>query len=190
MPTTLSKPALAAVIGLPALLAVGVAVLGLVQGAPPPPQTATPTAAADRTGPLPLVPVDAPESGSADCATLVKALPQQVLNGGATVPRRALKDPAPPATVAWGDAQHEPVVLRCGLGKPPELVQTSQLVQTSGVRWLQVTGDSGSVTWYAVDRPVYVALTTPEGTGSGPLQAVSDALRGALPERPVSPNPG
>ena len=34
-----------------------------------------------------------------------------------------------------------------------------------------------------VDRPVYVALTVPEGSGTGPLQEVSDAVGEALPKR-------
>ena len=33
------------------------------------------------------------------------------------------------------------------------------------------------VSYVAVDRPVYVVLTTPTAAGSGPLQAVADVLR-------------
>ena len=73
-----------------------------------------------------------------------------------------------------------PVVLRCGLPRPAELTPTSELLEVNGVRWLTLT-DGALVTSIAVDRPVYVALTAPAGVGSGPLQAVSDAVRTTLP---------
>lgn len=188
MSSTLPKPVLAVAIGLPALLAVGVAAIGLIGGATaqqqPSPQ------AVDRTGPLPLVPVDAPDAGSPDCATLLKALPEQLTDGSATLPRRQLMAPAPAATVAWGDAQHDPIVLRCGLSRPPEFVQSSRLLVASGVQWLPVNGDNGNTTWYLVDRGVYVALTASENTGSGPGQEVSAAIGKALPPKPLTPNPG
>jgi hypothetical protein len=41
------------------------------------------------------------------------------------------------------------------------------------------------VSYIAVDRPVYVAITTPLGAGSGPLQAVSDVVRTTLPATEV-----
>jgi hypothetical protein len=41
------------------------------------------------------------------------------------------------------------------------------------------------VSYIAVDRPVYVAVTTPVDSGSGPLQAVSDVVRTTLPAAPV-----
>ena len=53
------------------------------------------------------------------------------------------------------------------------------------MRWLTLT-DGALVTSIAVDRPVYVALTAPVGVGSGPLQAVSDAVRTTLPAQPVA----
>jgi Protein of unknown function (DUF3515) len=186
--SALPKPVLAVAIGLPALLAVGVAALGLLGGATGQQQPSAP--AVDRAGPLPLVPVDAPDSGSPDCATLIKAMPEQLTDGTAKLPRRQLMVPAPAATVAWGDAQHDPIVLRCGLGRPPEFVQSSQLLVASGVQWLPVTGDNGNTTWYLVDRGVYAALTAPENTGSGPGQEVSAAVGKALPPKPLSPNPG
>jgi hypothetical protein len=65
------------------------------------------------------------------------------------------------------------VVLRCGLARPPELTPTAQLREISGVRWLPVQGEHAA-TWYLVDREVFVALTVPEGTGTGVLQGVSE----------------
>jgi hypothetical protein len=53
------------------------------------------------------------------------------------------------------------------------------------VQWLQVE-QGGSATWYAVDRPVYVALTLPANTGTGPLQAISEAIAKTLPVKPLT----
>ena len=88
---------------------------------------------------------------------------------------------------AWADAPR-PVVLRCGLTRPAELTPDAALLEVNGVRWLQLTdaGPDPVVTSYvAVDRPVYVVLTVPVEAGSGPLQAVADAVRATLPATAV-----
>ncbi|GDY32595.1 hypothetical protein GTS_42280 [Gandjariella thermophila] len=168
------------------LLAVGVAVLGIVLGsggqqpAGPPAGTGT-----ERTGPLPVPPVAAPAAPSPQCGALVEALPAELASGQARLPRRALAQPAPPGVLAWGDAQHDPVVLRCGIERPAELTPTAELLEVSGVKWLRIPG-VGAATWVAVDRPVYVALTVPDGSGTGPLQDVTTAVRAALPAVPVN----
>jgi len=159
-------------IALAALLAVGVAVLGVLTagGGPPGP---SPQQEAARRGPLALPDEPAPQAGSAECSALV----------GALLPRRPLAAPAP-ASLAWGDAQHDPVVVRCGVQRPAELQPTSQLTEVSGVEWLQRPED-GRSTWIAVDRPVYAAVTVPDDAGTGPLQDVSAAVAQKLPKKPV-----
>jgi Protein of unknown function (DUF3515) len=172
-----SRTAVAIAVGLAALLAVGVIVASKIIDTPP---TAAPTTttAAPRTGPVPLVPVDAPDAGSPGCASLVAALPPALTSGNSHLGRLALAEPAPPATAAWGDAGN-PVVLRCGLPRPPELTETSALREISGVRWLPVSTD-GRSTWYVVDRGVFVALTVPENVGTGPIQEISETITKAL----------
>jgi hypothetical protein len=133
-------------------------------------------------GPLPLVSVPAPAAGAPACGTLLGALPAELTSNGAQLARRALAEPAPPATVAWGDA--DPLVLRCGLDRPPELTRTAALRLVNGVQWLQVPGE-GAATWYVVDRDVYTALTVPASAGTGPLQQISDAVAAKLPARPL-----
>jgi hypothetical protein len=49
--------------------------------------------------------------------------------------------------------------------------------------------DTGRSTWFAVDRPVYVALTLPAGSGPTPIQAISAAISTALPPTAVDPAP-
>jgi hypothetical protein len=40
-----------------------------------------------------------------------------------------------------------------------------------------------------VDRPVYVALTLPDGSGPSPIQVVSKAVAATMPAVPVNPAP-
>lgn len=158
-------------------LAVGVAVFGLSQ-----PSRSGDHPRAD--GPLPLVPVEAPKAGSRPCAKLVAALPRQLPSADGDLARRRLADPAPEGAAAWGSG--DPVVLRCGLRKPPELAPDSALQVVNGVQWLWLEA-KGSATWYVVDRPVYVAVTVPEAAGTGPVQALSDLVADTLPATPVRP---
>ncbi|MER6990451.1 DUF3515 domain-containing protein [Saccharopolyspora hirsuta] len=141
---------------------------------------------ARRTGPLALAPIPAPEAESAECAAVIGALPRELKVGDAAVPRREVAQPAPAATIAWGDAEHDPITVRCGIDAPAELTPTSQLVDVSGVSWLEIN-QGGDTSWLAVDRPVYVALSVPGGTGTGPLQDLSAILREKLPKQPVFP---
>ncbi|MEC3973752.1 DUF3515 domain-containing protein [Amycolatopsis sp. H20-H5] len=155
-------------------LAVGVAVFGLTHR--------TGDEAPQAGGPLPLVSVPAPQSGAPACTTLVGAAPAELTSAGAKLKRRELASPAPPATLAWGD--ENPIVLRCGLDKPPELTPTASLRLINKVQWLQVEGE-GAATWYVVDREVYAALTVPDTAGTGPLQEISDAVATKLPPKPL-----
>jgi len=132
-------------------------------------------------GPLPLATVPAPEAGSRWCAELVAALPEEIETGEGDLDRRALADPAPQGAAAWGDP---PVVLRCGLARPAELTPSSRLIDVSGVQFLQVPG-TGATSWVVVDRPVYVVLTLPEGSGSAAVQQVAGAVRTTLPRAEV-----
>ncbi|WP_447009400.1 DUF3515 domain-containing protein [Saccharothrix hoggarensis] len=178
----LPRPLLAVALGLPVLLAVAVAAVGLFLGGDDGGDVAVPPA--EHTGPLALVPVPAPEAESAECRALLAALPAELLSGGVTLPRRELASPAPAGALAWGDAAHQPVVLRCGLDRPAALTPTSVTRVISDVQWLEVA-EGDSATWYVVDRPVYVALTVPSDAGTGPLQDVSATVRDTLARGPV-----
>lgn len=182
----LSPVAVRLAVALVALLAVGVVVTGLVLTSGDEPVTGSnpTTTEAPRTGPVALVAVDAPDARTTSCTALMKALPNTLPDSGKTLPRLPIAEPAPPAAAAWGASRGEPVVLRCGLPRPTELTPTSALREISGVRWLPIEGD-GATTWVAVDRGVYVALTVPADSGTGPLQDVSAAIGGTLPAKPV-----
>ena len=144
--------------------------------------------------PVALGPVPAPQASSPACTTLLAALPDDL----AGLSRAELADPAPEATVAWrstaagADPTTDPVVLRCGLERPAEFDQAAPLVVVDGVSLLEISGaDTGipATTYVVVDRGVYVALTQPDGTGSGPLQDVAGVVAATLPAQPLDPAP-
>ncbi|HEX4251633.1 MAG TPA: DUF3515 domain-containing protein [Pseudonocardia sp.] len=169
-------PAVVVMFALPLLLLVGAVVLGLVASH----RGGTGTATHPEDRPLGLPPVDAPDAAGPDCARLLAALPATLTASPAPLPRLALLAPAPAGAAAWaGSAGGDPVVLRCGLPKPPELTDSSALIVINGVSWLNLSQPDRD-TFIAVDRPVYVAVTVPRGLGTGPVQTVSDTVRTAL----------
>jgi hypothetical protein len=135
--------------------------------------------------PVAIVSVPAPQADSADCKALVDALPEQL----GDFQRAPAADPAPPAAAAWrttGDG--ETVILRCGLDRPAEFVLGSPLQVVDAVSWFEIA-DQGRSTWFAVDRPVYVALTLPAGSGPTPIQEISRLIAKTLPAKAVDPAP-
>ncbi|MCI2423790.1 DUF3515 domain-containing protein [Saccharopolyspora sp. K220] len=186
--TGVPRPVLIVAIALGALLALAVVGIGAYgwYGEHQAQQAATAAEQARRTGPLALAPVPAPKAATPECAAVLAALPGELAVGGELVPRRALAEPAPAAAVAWGDAEHDPVMVRCGIDAPAELTPTAQLLDVSGVSWLEIN-QGGDTSWLAVDRPVYIALSAPQDTGTGPLQDLSQILRKTLPKQPVFP---
>ena len=172
-------PPLLIAIALPLLLAVAVASIAITArvrgiGEPPPPDTR----------PLAVAPVDAPDATGPDCVALLATLPVELAGPEGSLPPRPIAQAEQlPGVRAWAAAPR-PVVLRCGLPRPAELTPTSSLLEVNGVRWLQLDDglpDPVQVSYIAVDRPIYVALTTPVDAGSGPLQEVSDVVRTTLP---------
>ena len=58
------------------------------------------------------------------------------------------------------------------------------------VQWFEVADSAGGrSTWFAVDRPVYVALTLPQGSGPTPIQQISDVIATTLPATEIDPAP-
>jgi uncharacterized protein DUF3515 len=129
--------------------------------------------------------VPAPHAASAECRTLVDALPPQLDD----YRRAPAAEPAPAGAAAWQAAPDgEAVVLRCGLDRPAEFVVGSPIQVVDAVQWFEVA-DQGRSTWFAVDRPVYIALTLPQGSGPTPIQEISDVIAKSLPAKPIDPAP-
>lgn len=171
-------PALiASAVALPVALLVGIIVAAVMTGR------------STTREPVALGSVPAPQADSAECAGLLKAMPDAL----GDYERADLAKPAPAGALAWSTANGgQAITLRCGLDRPAEFVQGSALQVVDDVQWLQVSGKAQGLdasTWYVVDRGVYAALTLPDGTGPTPIQSVSDAIAKALPAKPIDPAP-
>jgi hypothetical protein len=135
--------------------------------------------------PVAIVSVPAPKADSAECRTLSDALPEQLDDFS----RAPAADPAPVGAAAWrASPDGEAVILRCGLERPAEFVVGSPIQVVDDVQWFEIA-DRGRSTWFAVDRPVYVALTLPEGSGPTPIQEISRVIAKSLPAKAVDPAP-
>jgi Protein of unknown function (DUF3515) len=135
--------------------------------------------------PLAVPTVPAPHAQDPACRALLEALPQRL--GG--YQRAAIAQPTPPATAAWRTTiDSEPVVLRCGLDRPTDFVVGSPIQQVDRVQWFEARQSDRS-TWYSVDRPVYVALTLPSGSGPTAIQQLSELIDHTMPAVPISPSP-
>jgi hypothetical protein len=134
----------------------------------------------DVTDPLPVSAVDAPGAGAAPCSALMAALPDPL----GSLPRRQLvqaDDPSLAGVAAWGEPA---VILRCGVPTPEELSCSASIQVVDGVSWLPLSG-TGAITYLAVDRPVRVALTVPDGTSTGPWQEMSKIVAATMAARPI-----
>ena len=135
--------------------------------------------------PVPVAAVRAPDADDPDCTTLLEALPDEL----GDYRRAGLAFPAPPGVAAWrAGARTEPVILRCGLERPSDFVVGTPLQMVDAVSWFRAA-EADRVTWFAVDRPVYIALTLPADSGPTPIQQLSALIAGTLPQQPIDPAP-
>lgn len=138
--------------------------------------------------PVAIAAVPAPQADSTECRSLMATLPGEL--GGYT--RAVAADPVPAGAAAWrgvsGGTAGESVIMRCGLDRPAEFVVGSPLQMVDDVQWLRLDDpDTRRSTWVSVDRPVYVALTLPAGSGPGPIQALSGVIDRTMPAMPIRP---
>jgi hypothetical protein len=135
--------------------------------------------------PVAIASVPAPQADGDACRALLAALPDRL----GDYQRAQAAEPAPAGAAAWqADPDAEPVILRCGLDRPVDFVAGTPVQVVDDVDWFRV-GDQGRSTWITVDRPVYVALTLPDGSGPSPIQLISTAVATAMPAVPVNPGP-
>jgi hypothetical protein len=135
--------------------------------------------------PVAIVSVPAAQADSAQCRALIDTLPDRL----GDFQRATVATPAPPGAAAWRTApETEAVILRCGVDRPAEFVLGSPLQVVDAVSWFEIA-DEGRSTWFAVDRPVYVALTLPAGSGPTPIQEISRLIAKSLPAKAVDPAP-
>jgi hypothetical protein len=118
---------------------------------------------------------DASGATRAVCARLVDRLPTH-LEGH----RSRVVDPASPLTHAWGNP---PIVLRCGVAKPPGYSASSiQSTDVNGVVWFQQVQPE-LVRWTAVRHGANIELDVPTSYDAqgGFLVALGSAIRTSIP---------
>jgi hypothetical protein len=142
--------------------------------------------------PVVIPDVPAPQAADPACRALTAALPQRL----GDYQRAPVAAPAPAGASAWRSGPDgEPVVLRCGLERPADFVVGSPIQVVDRVQWFQVAaqqqsaGDAGRATWYTVDRPVYLALTLPSGSGPTPIQQLSEVIDRTIAAAAIDPAP-
>ncbi len=144
-------------------------------------------AATRRTPPTPvaIAAVPAPAAEAAECRALVAALPEQL----GDYRRAETAQPTPAGTAAWRDESGaDPVIMRCGLDRPAEFVVGAPIQMVNAVQWFRIEDtEFRRSTWLCVDRPVYVALTLPDGSGPSPIQTMSEVLEKSMPAVPIRP---
>lgn len=135
--------------------------------------------------PVAVASIPAPQAEGDGCRALADVLPAEL----GDFRRAELADPAPAGAAAWqAEGQPDAVILRCGLERPVDFVAGAPVQVVDQVSWFRIA-DVGRSTWITVDRPSYVALTLPDGTGPTPIQSISTAVAQAMPAVPPSPGP-
>jgi Protein of unknown function (DUF3515) len=136
---------------------------------------AAPALASGSRSPLAPVTVSAPPSSDSAtlsaCARVIGAMPLSL--AGADV-RATASDPASPDIVAWGDP---PIVLRCGVARPPSLkpADSDFIVAVDGVNLLPRRRD-GATRYTVIDRAVYLDVSVPSAYRQPPLGPIADVV--------------
>lgn len=144
-------------------------------------------AASRRTppAPVPIAAVPAAQADTPECRDLLATLPDRL----GDYRRAETAVPTPPGAAAWrAPAGGEPIIMRCGLDRPAEFILGAPIQMVDDVQWFRLA-DPGTLrtTWVSVDRPVYVALTLPDGSGPTPIQTLSGVLERTMPAVPIRP---
>jgi len=96
-------------------------------------------------------------------------------------------DPESELTAAWGDP---PLVLRCGVRRPPGLSATSEVVEVEGVDWFLVES-AARYTFTTVGRAAFVELSVPTEVERSEATAPLVDLAAVIEEHdPLAPGSG
>ena len=132
------------------------------------------------SGAVTVNPWQPPDAVATICARLAATLPAELDVGNRRLATRDVNGvPAGAVARSWGDP---PVVLRCGVPRPPEYRPDDVLLTVDGVDWLDVAGEGGRffTTW---GRVAYVEVAVPAAYAPEPtvLTAVAAAIRRNVP---------
>jgi hypothetical protein len=144
---------------------------------------------------LPALTPPAPPHAAAEQGPCTKVLAKLPVQLGPLAQRVVHPRPDTPFVVAWGEP---PVVLACGVDRPPSLhAGSSSQYFTNGPAtgpFYDVTSSNGANVWTTIDRRPYIAITVPAKYQGGnvlpPLsQAIAEALPAVCTTDPNTPNP-
>ena len=140
--------------------------------------------------PVAMTQLPAPEAASAECTSLIDALPSTLAN----LKRAELAEPAPEGAAAWQASSTERITLRCGVDAPAQYTPYVQTEDIDGARWMRVndaTPGSTLATWFTVDRSPVLAVTADTQQlrdGTAPVAGIdTSALTGPAPEQHPAP---
>ena len=140
--------------------------------------------------PVAMTQLPAPEASSAECTSLIDALPSTLAN----LKRAELAEPAPEGAAAWQASSTERITLRCGVDAPAQYTPYVQTEDIDGARWLRVndaTPGSTLATWFTVNRSPVLAVTADTQQlrdGTAPVAGIdTSALTGPAPEQHPAP---
>lgn len=140
-----------------------------------------------RPGPVVIAALPAAQADGPECRALLATLPDRL----GDFRRADTAAPTPAGAAAWRDDRNpagDPVILRCGVDRPAEFVVGAPIQMVDDVQWFRLEdAATGRVTWLCVDRPAYVALTLPDGSGPTPIQTMSDVIARTMPAIPIRP---
>lgn len=136
--------------------------------------------------PVVIAAVPAPAADGPECRALLATLPDRL----GDYRRAQTVQPTPAGAAAWRteESGSEAVIMRCGLDRPAEFVVGSPIQMVDDVQWFRIEDtESRRSTWLCVDRPAYVALTLPDGSGPSPIQTLSEVIERTMPAIPIRP---
>lgn len=126
-------------------------------------------------GAVEVEPYEVAPGAQRPCDALLADLPDVVADA---VSREVSPSSLPAA--AWG---RPPIVLRCGVGLPPEYRPDAVLTEFDGVAWLPVEGEGG-VFFAAVEREPVVEVAVPDDYPPADVLAdLTAPIRDHLPAR-------
>lgn len=127
--------------------------------------------------PVPLSSLDSDPATGKQCAELLADLPESI---GTETPYTRVTDVSlPDQTAAWHARDHEPIVVRCGVGFPENYAAGARLQQVNELAWFEDTvlgnGTTAS-TWYPVGRDINIAVSMPQSIGNPALVSLGEVI--------------
>lgn len=127
--------------------------------------------------PIPLSSLDSDPAAAQQCTDLFSDLPESI--GTETRYTRVTDISLPDHMAAWRARDHEPIVLRCGVGFPENYAAGARLHQVNELAWFEDTvlgNGTTAATWYPVGRDMNIAVSMPQAIGNPALVSLGEVI--------------